>query len=604
MARAGNALIGALRISLGLDSAQFETGLKKSQVQMTNFARAMSHMGGALKAGLAGAAGALTVKAVADAVGGLVERFGDLADAAESAGVSAEFLQGLGAVAQDAGVEMDQVVNLMQVFNKELGEAAVKGGPLADVLKQNNVALKDANGNIRDQADLFFEVVGLISRTRSESEAAYLAQLAFSRASKQALAVLRQGPDAIKAGMKAAEDTGRVLREELVDAADELGDRWNRMWDAIAVSAAEKVIPVLDAIAKKRDEVWPEAEKEFAEGSSAFMAVVRAFFGWTDQVKNTMDDIKTIQAQINSLSAEDVTVRVILNQRLKEATAELQKQIDLQSEQGAIWERIGRGGMPKPATVIETEEDKKSREDADRLLQRQRESVTDLIEELEHERSTLNKNALQQEIANNLREAGSAATAEERTKIVELTTAIYEWNDSMDQAEKAFDKWEAAQKKAAEESKRLWEEIGNTMERYVLDVIDSLIDKTFTWRDALASALKVAASILGSIGNQSIQNAGGWGAILGMKDGGSFTVGGAGGIDSQLVQFMATPGEVVTVSHEDQMGGVTFAPSTYIDARGSTMNEAQMRAMLDARDRRWRDTLPGAFRKARAEGKV
>lgn len=46
--------------------------------------------------------------------------------------------------------------------------------------------------------------------------------------------------------------------------------------------------------------------------------------------------------------------------------------------------------------------------------------------------------------------------------------------------------------------------------------------------------------------------------VPGYATGGSFLVGGSGGIDSQLVSFMATPGERVTVSPPGQQGGINI----------------------------------------------
>lgn len=62
------------------------------------------------------------------------------------------------------------------------------------------------------------------------------------------------------------------------------------------------------------------------------------------------------------------------------------------------------------------------------------------------------------------------------------------------------------------------------------------------------------------------------GSLFGFANGGSFTVGGGGGTDSQLVAFRATPNERVTITRPDQSGGstgvaVSFAP--VIDARGA-----------------------------------
>lgn len=63
---------------------------------------------------------------------------------------------------------------------------------------------------------------------------------------------------------------------------------------------------------------------------------------------------------------------------------------------------------------------------------------------------------------------------------------------------------------------------------------------------------------------------GGLKSLFGFANGGDFTVGGSGGIDSKVVAFRATPGERVSVRRPDQ-GGASSAPVIHfsIDARGA-----------------------------------
>lgn len=86
-------------------------------------------------------------------------------------------------------------------------------------------------------------------------------------------------------------------------------------------------------------------------------------------------------------------------------------------------------------------------------------------------------------------------------------------------------------------------------------------------------------SLLGSLfgGGGAAGGAAGGGASAAMNDlafagGGSFTVGGIGGTDSQRVGFRATPGEMVSISKpgQGQGGGPVIHITTTIDARGAT----------------------------------
>lgn len=108
-----------------------------------------------------------------------------------------------------------------------------------------------------------------------------------------------------------------------------------------------------------------------------------------------------------------------------------------------------------------------------------------------------------------------------------------------------------------------------------------------TWAEVLGGALKNIGGALLNSGIGGIGNAmtgafgpmvgnlaqGLLGGLFGFANGGQFQVGGAGGTDSQLVAFKASPNETVTVTRpgQDAAGGgavtVNFAP--VIDARGA-----------------------------------
>ncbi len=110
-------------------------------------------------------------------------------------------------------------------------------------------------------------------------------------------------------------------------------------------------------------------------------------------------------------------------------------------------------------------------------------------------------------------------------------------------------------------------------------IFEGLINKTLTWRDAIMQAgqsilkylnqINVAQGGGGLFGGGIIQGL--FGSLLGFANGGSFQVGGSGGIDSQLVAFKASPNERVSITKPGQEaeGRGTYAPTYNIDARGA-----------------------------------
>ena len=105
-----------------------------------------------------------------------------------------------------------------------------------------------------------------------------------------------------------------------------------------------------------------------------------------------------------------------------------------------------------------------------------------------------------------------------------------------------------------------------------IDFIGAGVDMIMGWLDGLLGFLSGAASAIASFvskipgfargGSFEVSN------IAKFQHGGAFSVGGGGGIDSQLVQFMATPGERVTITPE---GGGTAGSQFNIDARGADL---------------------------------
>lgn len=81
------------------------------------------------------------------------------------------------------------------------------------------------------------------------------------------------------------------------------------------------------------------------------------------------------------------------------------------------------------------------------------------------------------------------------------------------------------------------------------DLLGSLSE---TWMNQAFQAFLGGGGVAGSSGGFLGTLFGGFGSLLGFANGGSFQVGGAGGIDSQLVAFRASPNETVSITKPGQ----------------------------------------------------
>lgn len=165
---------------------------------------------------------------------------------------------------------------------------------------------------------------------------------------------------------------------------------------------------------------------------------------------------------------------------------------------------------------------------------------------------------------------------------------------------------EEVTKMAEEAQKKMdarWAAFGDLLTRNLVQAADGGFKAILkSWALTLEQmALQTQLSNFGKSIGASLSKAaggGGWfgslagaaGKLFGFAEGGSFRVGGVGGTDSQLVAFMATPGEPVSVGG----GGGTIIQN--IDARGAAnptqlvyaMKVAKQAALAEMRDSRKR----------------
>lgn len=124
-------------------------------------------------------------------------------------------------------------------------------------------------------------------------------------------------------------------------------------------------------------------------------------------------------------------------------------------------------------------------------------------------------------------------------------------------------------------------EAGDVIRALGQDIERIILRKTIT--EPLGNG--VADMIKGSSFGGSGGLLGGIKNLFGFASGGAFTVGGAGGTDSQLVAFKATPGEEVTVRTPGQQGGgnaIVINQSISVDSRSD--QASIMQAMVAAKN--------------------
>jgi len=135
-----SSVVGALRVNLGLDSAQFSKGLKDATSGLQRVGQKMQGIGRGLTKNLTAPLAGVAAAAVAS-LGVMSKNLGELSDQARIAGLGVESFQKLAFAAKTVGVEQEKLADILKDTNDKFGDFAATGnGPLKDFFE--NIAPK------------------------------------------------------------------------------------------------------------------------------------------------------------------------------------------------------------------------------------------------------------------------------------------------------------------------------------------------------------------------------------------------------------------------------------------------------------------------------
>ena len=273
---ASNAVIGALRVNLGLDSAQFQTGLKSVQKGMDGLGAHALKMGSVIGKGL------LSGFAVGGGLGvlaaGLQRAAGSIAlvgDAAKRAGLSNRAFQELAFVARDNRVAVDSLVDGIKEMNLRADEFIVTGGgSAAEAFKRLGYGATDLADKLHDPSALFSEIIGKVHSLDGAAQIRVLDEIFGGQGGEQFLLFLDQGQEGIRRTIDEAHRLNLVLSDETIAHAAEIDRQFNRIADTVSNSLQAAIV---DATASLVDFLLtlPNTPAENLADANAELAAMR-----------------------------------------------------------------------------------------------------------------------------------------------------------------------------------------------------------------------------------------------------------------------------------------------------------------------------------------
>lgn len=563
------AVIGALRVNLGMNSAQFSKGLKKADSGLKRFANAA-------KIGLAAVSAAAGVVSVA------IMRVADDADhmakTAVQIGVSVEELSRLRHAADLSGVGMNELANGMKRLSLNMYDASKGVGQGADAFKDLGIKVKNSDGSLKSTTQVMTEMSAVFAKMKDGSQKTALAMRLMGKSGAGMIPMLNGGTAALQSMLDEADALGIVISSEMAGNAELFNDNLTRMQKAAGGVAITLVTGVLPALAELSTRMVASMQGSTALKdatavlSGAFNILVKGIIVVFDNLGHLFDLFKLFVA------AKTVTFIVAVTG----AFITMAKGIRVAGLALALYNAIQRRGLATfvviagvLAKVTGYYDDfastlKNLYAEAKSFIPKE---LTDGAEKLVTDLKDLafGTEDAAKSLSTYMNAADGAAASFGNLSSVSKSAGSLA-KSSVDSASDAWKGLRVASEDATKSMVAGMEGFGNKAG----GIITGLFNKTLTWKDALGQALSSFAQMQLNSYNPVSQSGGFLKGLLGSVFGGFRANGGpVSSGKSYMVgergPEMFSPSVSGNITANDNMGGggMVYAPVTSIDARGA-----------------------------------
>ena len=236
-------VIGALRVDLGLNSAQFIKGTKNAESAMKGMSLKMAAAGAAIGAAL-GAATAAAVNLARDAVNVADE----ISKSAVKIGIGTEELSRLRYAADLSGVSFQGLEKGLLILNRNMAQAAEGSGKAATAFASMGINVSNADGTLKTTTQVLAEMADVFATMPDGAQKSALAMAVLGKSGADMIPLINGGSGALKELTEEASRFGIVIDEETGRRAEEFNDNLSRLqgvFSSLATRIAAEMLPSL-----------------------------------------------------------------------------------------------------------------------------------------------------------------------------------------------------------------------------------------------------------------------------------------------------------------------------------------------------------------------
>lgn len=590
----GAATIGSLRVVLGADTAQFDKGLKDAQSRLAAFSAGVGKAAAGIGAALAAATAAVGV-----AVKSQIDRADELGKMSQKIGIPVEELSRLKHVADLSGLSLEQLATSVQRLSRNMVDAA--GGKVNDLTRAMDalgISIKNSDGSLKTSQQVMQEVAARFERMRDGAGKTALAMAIFGRAGADMIPMLNQGADGVRKLMGEADQLGIVVDTKTAKAAENFNDNLTRMRaviDGVFVQVASRLLPMMESLTNRL--------VDSAKGAQGLSTAVDALAGMLRTLVSAGVVVGSVFAALGQtvVGVTGAIINLVQGEFTKawdsakaavfDAAGTMDSSIKLVGE---IW----RSASQQAGTAAEDMAAK-----IEPPVMRSKKALTDAAAEAKKFSDELDRVA--------------------KRVIKESETELQKFDRKMGDIQVSFMTGRISAEQYGQAVAKLRNDFSGVTEamQQAHSAFGSAFADAITGAKSLSQALqgllKDLARLLANLAFRQLLGTGkdgNWGLLGGLlpgfATGGSFVVGGAGGTDSQLVAFRATPGERVDVRTPGQVMAGGGATDVHVTVGWSRTADGNLKPFIEgisqrqaaAAVRQYDATMPDRFHQMALRG--
>ena len=243
--------IARLGVVLGLNTAEFQSGLKGAMGGLEKVKDAAKVVGVAILA--AGTAMAYMTKKS-------IDNMDTLAKQSQMAGVTTESLSALAYAADLAGVSQDTLVTSMARLSKGMSDAAMDTGEALKGFQALNIDYK----NIQSTDDALLQISERFSQLADGTNKTAIAISLFGRSGAQLIPLLNGGAEGFEKLKQEAEKLGLVIGGDTTKSAEQFNDSLTQLgsiFTGLGNEIATATLPLLNSITQALFNSWIESDQ-------------------------------------------------------------------------------------------------------------------------------------------------------------------------------------------------------------------------------------------------------------------------------------------------------------------------------------------------------